>query len=156
MAMQYPYLGKESLEEKEKEKLGTEVVKKLTNNYIGDHRTVYMDSFFSDFDLSQYLLQNKMYSVGTCNSNRRFIPTTFKKNSRKRDIGAVYVYHDQMTLVNFKEKKNRNAVNVISTKHIGLQKEEVLPNIVKNYRKYMGGVDRFDQLCGNYTVQRCS
>src|ERR1044072_1530924 len=66
-----PNLGKN---ERRKENLGTHVVMKLIEPYVGRGYNVTTDNFFTSLDLARKLLNKQTSIVGTVRLNRREIP----------------------------------------------------------------------------------
>jgi len=54
--------------------LGAKIVLNLMNEFAGKNHIVYMDNYFSSYNLYEILKQNNIYAVGTVNSNRKKLP----------------------------------------------------------------------------------
>jgi hypothetical protein len=65
--------------------LGAKIVLNLMNEFVGKNHIVYMDNYFSSYNLYEILKQNNIYAVGTVNSNRNNLPklSDDKKNDER-------------------------------------------------------------------------
>ena len=149
------YLGKH--EEPVRDGLGASVVKKLVQPLYNSGRNITFDRFFTSVDLSKYLLQHNLTSVGTVMPNRRGLPLALlPKNARQRDVGSsMFAYQDNLTMVSFKAKKTK-VVLMLSTFHHNDALVDGKPEVVHYYNKTKCGVDALDQLVRNYSCYRKS
>ena len=86
--------------------------------------------------------------------NRRELPCEFATG--KRSIGSsLFGFSDRQTLVSHVPKKNKVVV-LFSTMHNDNKVDEKidLPIMILNYNVTKAAVDRVDQLCHNYSMQK--
>lgn len=126
--------------------------------YLG--HTLIMDNFYNSPLLLRYLKKHKTDCYGTLRLNREFVSdslkTLTKSDLRQGEVVASYC-PDLLVMV----WRDANLVSMISTYHhlqIGTQDKynrlTYKPNIVLDYNKSMGGVDRKDQLLSAHPVER--
>ena len=161
------YTGKTG--DKAEKGLGSKVVKSLCTTLNYTNRHVYYDNFFSSVDLALDLLRNGLYSCGTLRSNRKGFPVELKKHVKtglenRGDIKTMQaIQADNLTVSLWQD--NRSVV-VISTdcdptttttvnrkKRDGTSNEYTCPHSIAKYNRFMGAVDKNDQLCGYYQVR---
>ena len=140
---------------------GCSVVLKLAES-MPEGSIFYTDSFYTSPTLAQTLFEKKMGLVGTVQRNRQGMPDALKNDPTRE---PKFVFKDPILGVSFKDRKD---VRMLSTVHgTGLFERETranarerrrnvgdqdgmihseLPLTVNSYNKYMGGVDRLDQL----------
>ena len=148
--------------------LGFSVVTKLCSIIYGKWHEVFFDNFFTSLPLIQTLFTNKTISCGTLRSGRKEFPKEMydKKSNNKLERGAsIFRNKGPITAVTWMDNK---VVNLVSTLDIpsgsatrpikrrkkdGEQAEVQCPHIITAYNKYMGGVDRNDQMASYYAIK---
>jgi DNA polymerase III epsilon subunit-like protein len=164
------YTGKSTYHddsESAQEKLKTvQVVMRLVEPFVGSHRTIYVDRFYTSVDLLKALAEKDLYLTGTMLANRIplgiRIPKTsreFKSMKRGDAVSCKMSYKTQSGgdgqagLVCWKD---RNIVYCLSNDTSNNQFDECRrrglggiipiprPLSIANYNKYMGGVDLAD------------
>lgn len=155
--------------------MGASVVTSLCKALIEekmDNVHVAFDNFFSSTELMQRLFEQNIHTTATVRSNRTNLPRKLKKQIGK--TGKL-----KLTKGQYKWRVNKNVgffcwmdtkiVNILSTAYHPKQKvtckrtqkdgsklEVSCPLGVVEYTKRMGGVDRFDQKRGTYSMARRS
>ena len=124
------------------------------------------DNYFSSVPLLEYLLINEVYCRGTIRSNRKNLPVDIKAD-KKLTSGE----HDQRVLrqgLCFFKLMDSKAVNIISNFHgtematiqrtqkDGTKLTVNCPSTVRDYNKFMGGIDKADICCAIYGTSRKS
>ena len=89
------------------------------------------------------LLKNKTYACGTVNTNRKGLPSEVKGKKVKPGHTAFY-QKDELMLTVWKDKKQINILSTNASAHV--DSYTLKPESVQIYNKFMGGVDRNDQL----------
>ena len=158
------YLGK--VGGKSEKHLGERVVKDLTRPLVGKNYTIYCDNYFSSVKLFEDLLSDSIYACGTLRSDRVGYPAEFKKHLKKgfKERGESIQLRKGTNLV-FSLWQDNKMVSVLSTncqvgKGTAQRKQKdgtrltvSCPHNIIDYNKYMGGVDRSDQLRQYYCVR---
>ena len=146
--------------------LGGSVVTRLTQDLVGKHYHIYMDSFFSSVSLYRQLLLHSIYCTGTIRKNRRNFPPALKEFA-KRGLGsrgdsevrqdgniAVSVWQDTRPVSFITSGHNPASTTSVRRKKIdGSTVEVECPQCIVSYNKYMGGVDKGDQYHKYYHVR---
>lgn len=148
--------------------LGYCVVTDLVRDLQGKKYHISCDNFFTSVRLAPDLLDNELYLCGTMHSNRTDFPADLKPNKQEvralRRGESVYRQQGNIVITVWKDKK---LVSFISTQCDVRGNETVrrkqkdgtyikVPTIpaVTLYNKYMGGVDRSDQMRQYYETLR--
>jgi Transposase IS4 len=165
------YTGKSTYHdnpESAQEKLKTvQVVMCLVQPFVGSHRTIYVDRFYTSVDLLKALAEKDLYLTGTMLANRIplgiRIPKTsrqFKSMQRGDAVSCKVTYKTQSGDASRQAGlvcwKDRNIVYCLSNDSSNNQFDECSrrglggivriqrPVSIANYNKYMGGVDLAD------------
>ncbi|XP_045207066.2 piggyBac transposable element-derived protein 5-like [Mercenaria mercenaria] len=145
------YLGKENRDEDKG--LGERVVMDLVTPILNRGHHVYCDNYFTTVGLFEELQQQRTYACGTFRSNRRGISITMQKGNMVatawRDKKTVFILS-----TNFDPTTPRTTVQ--RRQKDGSQKDVSCPESVRNYTKYMNGVDHADRLRAMYSLARKS
>lgn len=147
--------------------LGERVVKSLTEPLYGKNHKVFIDNYFTSYNLLLFLKTQNVYACGTVNMNRKNLPKDLIEDKHmSRGQFDYAVSNDEIYCVKWKDKRS---VCVLSTLEDPLNVTEIArrekdgditqvpcPNAVINYNKNMGFVDMFDQLKSFYEIDRKS
>lgn len=132
-----------------------EIVTNLLSGTENKGHSVYMDNYYNSVELTQLLSQYGTHAVGTIRQNRGG-PKDLYTAACNQDRGQqVYAYTDEgNTMVS--HWMDKKVVNMISSKHTGNMQESrkrnragelvYKPECVLEYNKFMGGVDKADQM----------
>jgi len=152
--------------------LGYDVVMSLCKSLLHQGYKIFMDNFYTSLKLYIDLLKLKTMACGTILANRKGFPgelrdtKAFNKTANRGNMR--WVRKGYLGIVQWKDNK---IVNMITTIHKNLSAKGFCsrrtkvndqfrpihvsqPNVVADYNKYMGGVDRSDQMIGKYKVLR--
>ena len=145
--------------------LGGSVVTRLTRDLVGKSYHIYMDNFFSSVSLYRDLLSEMIYCTGTLRSNRRNFPPDLKDVAKRglahrgalkfRQDGnvSVCVWQDTRPVTFMSSYHSPAHTTSVARKRVdGSTINVECPVSIINYNKYMGGVDRGDQLRQYYHV----
>ena len=146
--------------------LGAGVVKRLTANLEGKHHQVFCDNFFSGIDLFSDLLDDGVYACGTLRTNRLHFPPELKPLTKKglkkrgdsevRQAGnlVLSIWQDNKAVtVLSTNAQSTTTVMVKRRQKDGTRVDVQCPESVALYNKYMGGVDKGDQLHQYYSIR---
>ena len=159
------YTGKEFTDELcgEYKYVATKIVNKLMTGLLDEGRTLFVDSWYSSYELGRCMLSRMTDVVGTLRSDRKDLPVQVnkKKKTEKLKKGDRIVFYDQVTnlmVTQWKDKKDvtmmSSCVNDCTVNVIRAGKEKTIPTVVDFYNMNMGGVDRSDQMLTSYEVER--
>ena len=152
-----PYLGKKT-KKGDNMPLAEHYVKTLTTSLRGGNRNITMDNWFTSVKLADDLLQNpyNFTMVGTLRKNKPEIPSQMLSTKNRLAGDAKFCFDKEKTLLSYIPKKNRNVI-LLSTMHSGstlMSQTTGKPDIIDFYNSTKGGVDTFDQMCGNMSTSR--
>lgn len=169
-----PYFGKEELIPNSRLLKTTQIVKLLTESVVlkdpndpitGLH--VYTDRYYTSPELARELLKMKCFITGTVMTNRVGLPIGLKRDQKKMTRGQMFAKRKgDLLVLSWKDKR---VVTMLTTKHKGSQQEMTSvqskwpnqpptdkPNMVLDYTKHMGAVDRSDHIISSYQFLRKS
>ena len=167
------YSGKSQTGEREIG-LAKNVCIELMKDLIGQGRTLYVDNFYTSYELANYCLQKQTHLVGTLRANKKHIPKEVLQAKLKR--GEMVAKEDQQGVVILKWRDTRD-VRVLSTKHAPVmkpitqrapraassdavgqrrrrQRATEKPLAILEYNKGKGGIDLSDQMASYATTLR--
>ena len=146
--------------------LGSKIVKSLCEKLHNTHRHIYFDNFFSSVDLALDLVRVGLYSCGTLRSNRKGFLTQLKQfvkkglpergQSKTYQCGnlCVSVWQDKRPVTTIATNSDPTTSDTVQRKkRDGTSTAYSCPRSVSKYNRYMGGVDRNDQLRSYYHVR---
>jgi hypothetical protein len=143
----------------------------LTPVCMGKWYSLYMDNLYNSVELSEELLEEKVYTVGTLRGNRgepEIIRRSGQPGGPRMEVGEVVSRDNgQVMVLTWKDKK---AVKCISTKHDasmqqiarrrkhghGAMERVMKPVPICDYNEHMAGVDLVDQMISYYPCTRKS
>jgi DNA polymerase III epsilon subunit-like protein len=152
--------------EAQAEKKTVQVVNRLVEPFVGSHRTIYVDRFYTSMDLLKSLAEKNLYITGTMLANR--IPQGIRVAKASRTFkgmkrGEALKCKLRFTTVSGKASeaglvcwRDRNMVYCLSNDSNNFEFDECSrrgeggiiriprPISIANYNKYMGGVDLAD------------
>ncbi|CAI9533890.1 unnamed protein product [Staurois parvus] len=138
--------------------LATSSVLSLIEPLLNQGYCITTDNFYTSPELYEVLLQNRTDAYGTVRANRRNLPSMFGKNKLKS--GELVAWQKgKMIALRWQDKKdvclmstihNASTVMVQTKGGKNIQK----PQVVMDYNKTMGGVDRADQAMTFYPAMR--
>jgi hypothetical protein len=144
--------------------LGSRVVLDLVQGLDNKNHLVYMDNYFSSYDLYTNLMSRNIYACGTVNINRVKLPKMVDDKSLQRGDYDYKVSNDNVSVVKWKDKKS---VHLLSTFHDpktttsvnrkqkdGTIVEVSCPVVLKDYNQNMNFVDNFDRIVNDYHLDR--
>ena len=145
--------------------LGSKVVLKLCQSLIGTGQHVAFDNFFASFDLLESLYCFNIYATATVRANRKDLPLVAREKMNLQKGEFEWRSKDHTYYVRWKDTKDVHALStafdhsissVRRTQKDGNARDIPCPQIILQYGKRMGGVDRFDERRGRYSVSRRS
>ncbi|XP_050313331.1 piggyBac transposable element-derived protein 3-like [Anthonomus grandis grandis] len=152
------YQGKnEIIETKYKDHtLGEGVVLHMTEEERGKKKLVYFDNYYTTLKLLEILRGQDIFACGTIRNNRKGLPKNMKSD-KMLERGAADMMVSNTDITYFKWKDNRvvhAASNFHGTEETIMQRKDktgkkcdiTAPCAIKDYNKYMGGVNHADRL----------
>ena len=146
--------------------LGERVVLSLCEVLKDTYCHVTFDNFFTSFDLMEKLFSWNIYATGTVRANRKELPKLARKRPTLNKGEHKWRCRDHTSYVQWMDSK---AVNLLSTAfdpetQCNIQRKQpdgtvvdlTAPEVVLEYTRRMGGVDRLDEKRGRYSVSRRS
>ena len=116
------------------------------------------DNFYTSPELYDVLLQNRTDAYGTVRPNRRDMPSFFAK--KKLKTGEMVAWQKgKMMAMRWRDKKDVCLLSTVhttstATVHTKRGTDVLKPQVVIDYNKTMGGVDRADQAMTFYPAVR--
>lgn len=133
--------------------LGKRVVKDLTSK-LGPYHKVYFDNYFSSVELVKDLQERNIYACGVIQKKRKHLPKLKPEKNLKRVESDWLATNDGISHCVWKDNKNRTTVDRLNKD--GSTTTISCPEIVKDYNKHMGYVDKADGLKSYYELKRRS
>lgn len=148
--------------------LGEKVVLMLTKSLERLCYCVFFDNYFTSVNLIYKLLSKKIFACGTVRMNRKHLPTNVLDAKSLKQHEIDYASSGDISFIRWSDK-GKKPVAVLSSMHKASavssvrrtnkegKKEEVpCPLAIADYNKYMGGVDKIDQMLETYSIVRKS
>lgn len=136
------------------------IVAKFTSSLQDGHH-IYTDRYYTSLPLMQHLKNNNHYLTVTVNVNRRGLPVETKNLRLEKFETKFFENGDGDSVCMWRDKKAKKNVVMASSFHeneieaIRGKRETInVPAMMADYNKNMGGIDRFDQLVGYYSIVR--
>lgn len=167
-----PYFGKQELIPNSNLLKTTQIVKSLTESVVlkdpgsptsGLH--VYTDRYYTSPELATELLNMKCFLTGTVMTNRTGLPPGLKQAQKKMKKGDMFSNRKGDTLVT--SWRDKRVVTMLSTNNVGSKHHMIevpskwpsqpaipKPQVVLDYTKHMGAVDRSDHFISSYQFLR--
>ena len=138
-----------------------DIVMQLMEKYLGNGHHVYVDNFYTSPTLFTSLWNASTGACGTLRCNRTGTPEVMKKPPRMAKGDMITATEGRLFFLKWKDKRD---VNMLTTLHDdsvitkrrrtsgvpGGFEEISKPVAVEMYNRYMGGVDKLDQLLAYY------
>lgn len=134
-----------------------DTVLSLCSSVMGDYRRLFMDNFYNSYKLVCLLSDHKIYTVGTLR-HKRGGPADLLTLKKKVTLEAPIILEKNKTrILIWQDRKPvviiTNCYNVKEELSIP-KKTKTIPYVINEYNKYMGGVDKFDQMIKYYPLKR--
>lgn len=141
------------------------IVLTLIEGMTGLGHILFMDNYYNSPDLTVKLAASATHVCGTLRVDRKGVPKQLQKNSQGTKLKkgeSTYFSNDKMLIGCWHDKK---CINIISTLHSDFNmvdsgkrnrdgSTKLIPKPIPDYNKYMGGVDRSDQVMHYYDPAR--
>ena len=134
------------------------VVLDLMEQFLDQGYCLYTDNYYNSFELSKHLVKKKTYNCGTlrsdCKSNHQEVTKSKLKKeeviSRSREGIIVSKWKDKCDVLMISNTHELKMVEVANKRG----EKKMKPNMVRNYKNGMSGVDRSDQMVSYYDCLR--
>ena len=132
------------------------VIPRLMGTLLNKGYRLYVDNWYTSQVLFNYLHENNTAACGTARKNRIKLPKVFTDAPLAKGEHS-FRRHDDLLAVRFNDKKEiyflstihrANMVNTGRRDREGNQVRKL--QVVHDYNRYMGGVDRNDEMLANY------
>lgn len=138
--------------------MATSSVLTLIKPLLNQGYCVTTNNFYTSPELNEFLLKNKTDAYGTVRANRRDMPSMFGK--KKLKTGELVAWQiGKIMALRWRDKKDVCLMSTVPNTSTGMVrtkggKEVMKPQVVTDYNKTMGGVDRADQAITFYPAMR--
>lgn len=136
----------------------TSTVLRLIKPLLNKGYTLWMDNWFNSPLLARFLKRNKTDCAGTLRTNRANVPPAFSRINMAE--GHYFGRHaSDVAVLSWQDKKKVSTISTYHGAEMELGPSRGRPNIykpkvVRDYNKYMGGVDKKDQMLEPYLLER--
>ena len=138
------------------------VIPRLMEDLLGKGYHVYVDNWYTSEVVFTFLYQNNTAACGMARKNRLQLPATFKNPNIPKGEHR-YQRHENILAIRFNGEKEIcflstiHKANVINTRKCDCQGNVVRKlKLIDNFNRYMGSVDRNDEMIGTYSCIRKS
>ena len=153
------YEGKDGVQGKG---LGHKVVTTLCEELYDKNYWIFFDNFFTSVSLMEDLLERQTFACGTVRAHSKGLPREIipKKEDKLARGQHLYQVKGRLVALTWQDKKPIHFLSTISPapkpdeqvfakrrKRDGTLEDVPCPEVVHMYNKYMGAVDRNDQMC---------
>jgi len=119
-----------------------------------------MDNYFSSLDLFDDLATKQIYCYGTVQPNRKGMPQDLGPKRVTLKLGDLQVWtRGDLTTILWRDKRNvRILTNIHDAPAEGnfcdSNRKAIKPQIVADYNRHMGYVDKGDRMTNSYSINR--
>ena len=146
------YVGK-SAEGREHGLGGSVMKKKLSQRLSGKNYHIFCDNYFTSSGLLQDLMKNQIYCCGTTNLTRVGFPEDLKSVTLERGVVAT-AWRDKRVVTMLSTLCSPDDTQIFKRREKdGSFIQVPCPQAIMIYNKYMGGVDKGDQMKQYYRVR---
>lgn len=158
------YEGKDDIQGK---RLGYKVVTSLCEELYDKNYWIFFDNFFTSIPLMEDLLERQTFACGTVRAHSKGLPQEIipKKEDKLARGQHLCRVKGRLVALTWQDKKPIHFLSTINPapkpddqvfakrrKKDGTLEDVPCPEVVQMYNKYMGAVDRNDQMCSYFTV----
>ena len=139
--------------------LAQKIVLSLTEFFQNSGRNIFIDRYFTNFDLCTKLLDRNLTMTGTIMPSRRDVPKDFVKEKDREVHSTVELWEHEkrVMLLSYIPKKGKNVL-MMSSMHLSAgvlhEREDKKPSVIVDYNHGKGGVDLLDSCIDDFTVKR--
>lgn len=134
------------------------VVLHLMDQKLDVGHSLYMDNYYNSFELASQLLTRKTYCTGTIRVDRKSNPKEVKETKLKkgetiaRCSNGVMIakWRDKRDVFYISTEFTNNLKNFLNKR----QQEISKPEAIIQYNRFMGGIDKKDQMMSYYPCER--
>lgn len=134
------------------------VVLHLMSEKLNNGHALYMDNFYNSYDLASKLIEKNTFCTGTLRLNRKNTPKDVVISKLKKGE-TVARYSQGVMIGKWRDKRDVAYIStefknnmIISKNRNG--KEQLKPEPISNYNRFMSGIDRQDQMNSYYPFTR--
>lgn len=134
------------------------IVMHLTEEKLDVGHSIYMDNYYNSYELAIQLLSRKTYCTGTLRVDRKSNPVDVKVAKLKRGERIVRYtngvmiakWRDNRDVMYISTEFRDNLIKYFNKRH----QEKEKPEAIYNYNRFMGGIDKKDQMMSYYPFER--
>jgi len=138
--------------------LAYRVVFDLMKHYLDKGYHLFMDNFYTSYQLFTDLLKRKTGACGTVKFNRLGFPKELQGKMKMQRVEAKLLQCEHITAVRWFDKRDVFAMSslhsddMVSVVNRSSTEPVSKPKLIAEYNTYMSGVDRCDQLLVSYAL----
>lgn len=106
---------------------------------------IYADNYYSSVRLAEELLEKNIYFTGTIRQTSKGLPNLKEILKDLRPNEKLYFQKKNITVYLWRDKKTVKLISNYFGPRIDISSPKNLPLALTSYRKFMSGVDKFDQ-----------
>ena len=132
----------------------------MVNNLLGKGYCLFIDNYYTSYEITSCLVQNKTDSVGTLRRDRKHLPKAVMDKNLKLKVSERKVRYESkigIMCIQWKDKKDVFAMSTCVEDGIlqvrGAGQPKGISKVIDTYNKNMGGVDRSDQMLTSYEIK---
>lgn len=153
------YTGKTALVEGNQTlSVSERIVEDLMMPLLNKGHHLYIDNWYTSIPLLQYLRDNNTLACGTIQKNCKGFPDTVSKAKLAQCGDSIAYRSDALLALKFKDTREMHILTTIHNEGMQNVRNRRNPGnlSIVDYNKYIGGVDRTDQLLEPFKVARKS
>ncbi|KAG0437452.1 PiggyBac transposable element-derived protein 4 [Dictyocoela muelleri] len=132
-----------------------ETVIDLCKSITEKNRKLYMDNYYNSVSLSKNLLEKKIYTTGTLRLNRGGPRNLVNLKNQVVVMNKIVLQNENLQILIWFDRKPVVLIsNCYDCNEVVSGKKKEIPKVIDEYNRYMGGVDKFDQMIKYYPLKR--
>ncbi|XP_065671830.1 piggyBac transposable element-derived protein 4-like [Hydra vulgaris] len=127
----------------------------LMEKLLGNGYHLYTNNFYNSFELTKHMVNQKTYICGTLRTDRKSNPNKCTKAKLKQE-DVISRSREGVVVAKWKDKRDVLMISNLQMIEVTNRRGEkkMKPNIIKDYKQCMSGVDRVEQMVSYYNCLR--